>query len=86
MRTTCVLGTSPMAKSHLGSHPSDIGPGGEGVKVKHGFAPAVDGQCDAKDADDVHDYSCLRHISNLEVSIGEDNGIWGCGNRQHEGK
>lgn len=41
-----------------GSHPGDVGPGGEGVQVKHGLAPAVDGQCNTEDANDVHDYSC----------------------------
>lgn len=38
-----------------GSHPGGISPGGEGVQVKHGPAPAVDGQRDAEDADEVHD-------------------------------
>lgn len=52
MRASC-----PMAD--LGSHPGDIGPGGKRVQFKHCLAPAVDGQCDTKDANDVHDYSCL---------------------------
>lgn len=26
------------------------------------------------------------HIQNTNVAIGEDDGIWRCGNRQHEGK
>lgn len=49
-------GSSPMVEAD--SHSSDIGPDGESVQVKHGFAPAVDGQCNTQDADDVHDYSC----------------------------
>lgn len=40
------------------SHPGDVSPAWEGVQVKHGLAPAVDGQCNTKDANDVHDYSC----------------------------
>lgn len=49
-------GSSPVAEP--ASHASDIGPDGKGVQVKHGLAPAVDGQCDTQDANDVHDYSC----------------------------
>ena len=48
---------SPL-KAEPGSHPGDVGPGRERVQVKHGLTPAVDGQCDAKDANDVHDDSC----------------------------
>lgn len=51
-----VRGSFPMAEPY--SHPRDIGPGGDRVQVKHGSAPAVNGQCNAKDANDVHDYSC----------------------------
>lgn len=50
--------------TELGSHPSNVGPGREGVQVKHGLAPAVDGQCNAKDANDVHDYSCPGLMEN----------------------
>lgn len=52
-----VCGSSPAAGP--GSHPSDVGPGGEGVQLEHGLAPAVEGHRDAEDANDVHDYSCL---------------------------
>lgn len=69
-----------------GSHTSDVGPNGERVQLKYGPAPAVNGQCDAKDANDVHDNSCPGHVSNLDVSIREDYGVWRCGNRQHESK
>lgn len=40
------------------SHGRHIGPSWDSVQVKHGPAPAVNGQCDAKNADDVHDNSC----------------------------
>lgn len=30
-----------------------LGPGGEAVQVEHGDAPAVDGQCDDQNPDDV---------------------------------
>lgn len=43
-----------------GSHPGGVGPGGEVVQVEHCLAPAVDGQCDTEDANDVHDYSSPR--------------------------
>lgn len=39
------------------SHPSGVSPGGVGVQVEHGLAPAVDSQRDTEDADDVHHYS-----------------------------
>lgn len=47
-----------LVRSMAASQPGGVGPGGEGVQVKHGPAPAVDGQCNAKDANDVHDYAC----------------------------
>ena len=40
------------------SHSGDIGPDGEGVQVKHGLTPAVNGQCNTQDSNEVHDYSC----------------------------
>lgn len=49
-------GSTPVAAP--GSHPGPVGPGREGFQVKHGLSPAIDGQCDTKDANDVHDYSC----------------------------
>lgn len=52
-----VCRSSPMAEPC--SHPREIGPGGDRVQVKHGPPPTVNGQCDTKDADDVHDYSCF---------------------------
>lgn len=63
----CVCGSSPVAEP--GSHPGGIGPGGEGVQFKHGPAPAVDGQCNTKDANDVHDYSCpgLREKQSMYI-------------------
>lgn len=51
-----LLGSAPTTEP--GSHPSDVGPCGEGVQVEHSLTPAVYGQGDADDADDVHDYSC----------------------------
>lgn len=51
-----MCGSSVVAQP--GSHPGSVGPCGEGVQVKHGLAPTVDGQCNTKDANDVHDYSC----------------------------
>ncbi len=50
-------GLCPMAEP--GSHPGGICPGREIVQVKHRSAPTVDGQCNTKDANNVHDYSCL---------------------------
>lgn len=73
-------------KAEPGSHPGDVGPGRERVQVKHGLTPAVDGQCDAKDANDVHDDSCTGHVSNPEVSVRKDDGIWRRSNGQHEGE
>lgn len=60
-----MCGSSPMAGPC--SHPRDIGPGGDRVQVKHGLAPAVNGQCDAKDADDIHDYSCFSLEDKKEI-------------------
>ncbi len=37
-----------------GSDPGSISPGGKIAQVKHGLAPGVDGQCNTKDANDVH--------------------------------
>lgn len=48
-------GAHPVAKP--ASHPSGVGPGGVGVQVKHGLAPAVDSQRDAENPDNVHHYS-----------------------------
>lgn len=76
------LAAGPGSWSRLGG----IGPGGHVVQVEHSPAPAVDGQRDTEDANDVHDDSCPCHVCNLEVSIGEDNGVWRRGNRQHKGK
>lgn len=39
------------------SHPSGVGPGGVGVQVEHGLAPAVNGQRDTEDPNNVHHYS-----------------------------
>lgn len=47
-----------MWQNHAGSHPGSVGPGREIIQLKHGPAPAVNGQCDAHDANDVHHYSC----------------------------
>lgn len=30
--------------------------------------------------------TCTHHVSDLQVSIGEDYGVGGRGNRQHEGE
>ena len=49
----------PGAWSYPGSHPSDVGPGWESVQVEHSLAPAVDGQCNAQNPNDVHDHPCL---------------------------
>lgn len=65
-------GSSPMAEP--GSHACDIGPCGEGVQVKHGPAPAVDGQCNTEDADDVHDYSCPGLLERKRIVILEQVG------------
>lgn len=48
-----VHGSAPVAEP--GSHPGGVGPRRERVQVKHGLPPTVNGQRDAKDADDVHD-------------------------------
>ena len=39
------------------SHGGHVGPGREGVQMKHGPPPAVDGQRDADDSNDVHHYA-----------------------------
>lgn len=89
-----------------------VGPGWKRVQIKHHATPAVSGQSDAADADNVHYNSCFslwrsskrvimdsgwlccpaptgakaHHVWHFEVAVGEDNGIGGCGHRQHEGE
>lgn len=66
-----VYGGQGVHRSHLhaerDSHACYIGPGRESVQVKHGFAPGVNGQRDAKDANDVHKYSSLSLVEKKNI-------------------
>lgn len=50
-----VHGSCPAARP--ASHPSSVSPGGVGVQVEHGLAPAVNSQRDTEDPNNVHHYS-----------------------------
>lgn len=50
------------------SHSRGVGPRGEGAQIKHGLAPAVNGQCYAKDSNYVH-YKSSLGLKNISKTL-----------------